>query len=122
MRNRKLIALVGMLLLLGAADKPGETNWQLANDQDFTVKIEPWPAKQGAAVKLHATVSADKDDQKFAGQVAYRIATDEKNSGSWTPMKPAKSQDATEVDFTANASMPRAPKAYVQFRVQKNGQ
>jgi hypothetical protein len=103
-----------------AADEKAGTFWELLDKSDLKAVTAPWPPKEGAAT-LKVEVTANDDEQKFAGTVAYRIAATEQSSGAWQPMpKVREGQDKT-MYFEAPITLSNGA-AYIQFRVHGAGE
>jgi hypothetical protein len=116
-----LVSLFAFVAYVRAAEAANETFWQLADDADLKVSINPWPAQQGAAAKVHASIGQNDNDQKFTGKLEYRIVATEKSTAAWTAMKPVKAKEKGDVDFEVPATLPKAAKVWIQFRVTQGG-
>lgn len=100
-------------------EDPSKWDWQLPDDSAFIVRLEPWPAKAGSAtIKAEATM--DDGEQKFAGTVAYRLASAEQNSEPWLEMPRGSGDDEENVYFQAPITLGKGA-TYIQFRVQDAG-
>jgi hypothetical protein len=115
------VLLAGLVLapVLRGSDKPNEGTWQLPDNSDFKATLDPWPAKQGGQVTIHASADENDNQQKFKGTVEYRVVTQEKSTAPWLAMKPAPAKVKGNVDFEVTATLPQAAKVYVQFKIKQ---
>jgi hypothetical protein len=69
-----------------AAQEPG-TSWQLLDDSNLDVGLEPWPPRAGSAtLRAVATLGDWSENQILAEQLSYRIAEIEDGFDPWTQM------------------------------------
>ena len=96
-----------------------KSDWQLHDDSNFIATIDPWPATEGT-VTLKAEATMDDGDQKFAGTVAYRIASAEQNSEPWKAMPRVSEDKDGSIHFAVPVTLTKGA-VYVQFRVRDKG-
>jgi hypothetical protein len=84
-----------------AAKEPG-TYWQLLDDSNLDVALEPWPPSAGSAtLRAVATLGDWSEDQILAEQLSYRIAEIEDGFDPWTPMtRTAEDEDQRHFEAT----------------------
>lgn len=118
-----LAFMIGALFMSAAAARAEDkgTFWELVGlgKPDLKVVTDPWPAKAGAAA-LKAEITADDDDQKFAGTLEYRLSANEKNADAWRPMKQVRQDKDGSTYFESPVSLAKGT-WFIQFRVRSHG-
>jgi hypothetical protein len=103
----------------GVKDEKAGTFWELLDKSDLKVVTDPWPPKEGA-VTLKAEVTANDDDEKFTGKIAYRVTTTKESSAAWQPMSKVREDNDKSVYFESKVTLTKGP-VYIQFRVHGAG-
>jgi hypothetical protein len=107
----------------GHSAAPGDKSgmfWQLLDKSELKVVTDPWPPKAGSAT-LKAEVSANDNEEKFAGTLDYRLSPTEKSTAPWQPLSKVREDADKSVYFESPITL-TAGTVYIQFRVRPAGE
>lgn len=109
-------------------EKPSATFWQLDDDSELGVKLDPWPPVNGKTTVTATTSPGDWGGAEPKVQsVKYRVVDDPKSSASYQSMdRTEKTRDvdgekAIDHVYTAKDVAMPSGSHYVQFKIEAQG-
>lgn len=104
----------------GTGEPINETFWQLADDADLEVKVDPWPPVGGkASIEAHVGPGDWGGDKPTVETLEYRVVDKADSTAPYTRMTRSEKREdeATEYQFTArDVAFPSKTTVFVQFK------
>ena len=95
------------------------TFWQLADDSELRIALNPWPVTSGASVRLtvQATTGDWAEDKSLVERVLFGVSTSTQGPASPAPMRFTRVDSEGNRFFEADMTLPRGT-SYLHIRAE----
>ncbi len=134
MRNFLLLFVLAFLLACASPPPTSEgeggsepaTFWQLQDDSEMAVKVDPWPGSGEVTLQVETTPGDWGPDRPIVERVDYQVSSSAEAGDDWTDMgSPEKTTETEEGEswevHTYQAPISAKSGDYIHFRVHGEG-